>query len=481
MRIGLKGRYTIRTTTRLASGVLLVVASFVSLATAVLETSNVYAADHLVAHWKFDETDAGDNAKDEAGTNDGIPGGFESLPIPSTDVPPVLFDDPRSASFDGSSYYTISRPASTAFTICAWVKTSSMGGGGSHWESAPIMDSETGGVDYDFGFGVGNGGRLMFGNGGDDVSEGYLYDAQVNGETTINDDEWHNVCVTRNNTTGEVKLYVDAQLDGSGVTGIGPLTSNPYARIGFGYDGAALFEGLIDDVRVYSIDLTPEQIQKLADGANDPFDDDNDSVSTAMENGAPNEGDGNNDGTQDSEQPNVTSLSSPVDGKYVTLAVDDSCTLSDVSMVRESSYNAQDGAYQYAGGLLNFTATGCDDDQAHVALYYNGVSPDGLTARKYNPVTHSYFAVTSATITQLSAPLSGTMVSYTITDNDNLDTDDTVGTIVDPVGLASLVPDVPNTGVAPLESVVKPIIFSAMITSFIVTILCLGAYRLAKK
>ncbi len=226
------------------------------------------APGQLLNQWKFDETVAGSVAVDSLGGNDAMPTGD---PIPSTDVAPVTFTNPRSASFDGTNYFTIDRPASTDFTICAWVKTTSTGGGVDHWTSAPIMDSETGGVDYDFGFGVGNGGRLMFGNGGDDVNGGGLFDAQVNGTTPINDNVWHNVCVTRNNTTGQVNLYVDAQLDGSGVTGVGALTSNPNARIGYGYDGAALFSGLIDDVRVYDTDLTPEQLGVLAEGGNDPI------------------------------------------------------------------------------------------------------------------------------------------------------------------------------------------------------------------
>jgi LPXTG-motif cell wall-anchored protein len=222
-------------------------------------------ADHLVAHWAFDETVAGSNAEDSVGSNDGVP---TNDPAPSTDVPSVSFDDARSASFNGSNYFTFDRPVSTDFTVCAWVKTTSTGGGVNHWTSAPILDSETGGVAYDLGFGVGNGGKLMFGNGG--LVDGNLVDRQVNGTTTINDDAWHNVCATRNNSNGEVDLYVDAKLDGSGTTGTGPLTSNAHARVGYGYDGAALFQGLIDDVRIYDVVLTTDQLTNLTDGSGDP-------------------------------------------------------------------------------------------------------------------------------------------------------------------------------------------------------------------
>ncbi len=233
--------------------------------------------DDLVGHWKFDETVAGSDAEDSVGSNDGTP---TNDPTPSTDIPTVSFTNLRSAEFDGSNYFTITRPISTNFTICAWVKTSSAGGGTNHWESAPIFDSEWGGVDYDFGFGVGNGGKLMFGNGG--LVGGNLVDNQVNGNTTINDNEWHNVCATRNNTTGEVKLYVDAELDGSGTTGTGALTRNPNARIGYGYDGAALFDGLIDDMRIYEVVLTQVQLENLTSGSDDPDSDPNAVASVAV-------------------------------------------------------------------------------------------------------------------------------------------------------------------------------------------------------
>jgi hypothetical protein len=211
-------------------------------------------------YWKLDETASTSDAADFIGTNTGFQTG---TPDVSTDTPPVNFADSGSRVFDGNNYFTINRPVQDNFTICAWVKTTSTGGGTAHWTSAPIMDSEVGGLAYDFGFGIGNGGRLMFGNGGG-------YDSQVNGTTVINDDEWHDVCATRNGTTGDVYLYVDARLDGSGTTSTGTLNQNAHARIGYGYDGAAHYVGLIDDVRAYATDLSQSQVLSLSQGNNDP-------------------------------------------------------------------------------------------------------------------------------------------------------------------------------------------------------------------
>jgi hypothetical protein len=231
-----------------------------------------------------------------------------------------------------------------------------------------------------------------------------------------------------------------------------------------GLDGSAWdFTGTQNDDEgtddIWSIDSThnsgyPCLVWSTVCTTNAPAD--NDNVSDTVENSAPNAGDGNNDGVQDAEQSNVTSLVSPVDNKYVTLAVDSSCNLSNVSITDEASHSVQDNGYQYAGGFLNFTATGCAGNQAHVTLYYSGVSPSNVAVRKYNPATNSYFTVTSATVTALSAPLSGAKVTYTITDNDSLDTDNTIGTIVDPVGLGTLASvsnvGAPDTGIGFLDS-----------------------------
>lgn len=234
------------------------------------------APTQLVARWTFDGVASGENAPDSIGSNTAYPGGVEeSSPQPSSDVPPVSYTDTASMQFDGSNFFTINNPVATNFTICAWIKTMSSGGGSEHWTSAPIMDSEVGGVAYDFGFGVGNGGKLMFGNGGvhlgnDPAHTAANWDAQINGTTTINNNAWHNVCVTRDGGTGQNILYVDAEVDGSGYSGIGTQTQNSYARIGWGYDGAALYQGLIDDVRVYDGVLTQAQLANLTAGSDNP-------------------------------------------------------------------------------------------------------------------------------------------------------------------------------------------------------------------
>lgn len=150
------------------------------------------------------------------------------------------------------------------------------------------------------------------------------------------------------------------------------------------------------------------------------------------------------DGTShESEPANTATITSATGSKTITVTVDESCTLSDVSAINAAATSTKDTAYHYATGFVKFTASGCDDGVAHVQLLYHGVSPDGLTVRKYNPTGNSYFTISGATMTKVSE---GTLVSYAITDDQELDIDKTPGVITDPVGLGALDSNLANTG-----------------------------------
>ena len=206
--------------------------------------------------WKFNETTAGAVAVDSVGGMNGTAFG-EPAPQPSTDVAYNSPSNPGSMQFDNQNYYEIANTVSADFTICAWIKTLSTGGN-VHWTGANFIESEAGGPAFDYGFGIDYQGKLMFGNGG--VLNGGLEDATVTGTAVVADNIWHEVCASRNNTTGEVILYVDGALDASGFTGVGLLTANPVARIASGTDGATKYVGLIDDLRIYTQVLSLEDI-----------------------------------------------------------------------------------------------------------------------------------------------------------------------------------------------------------------------------
>lgn len=169
---------------------------------------------------------------------------------------------------------------------------------------------------------------------------------------------------------------------------------------------------------------------------------DGDGIPAAEENAAPNAGDGNNDGFADSAQDNVASFANTQNSnQYVTVVVDSTCQLSDVSVVSESTEHP-DPAHEYQAGLIDFTADcGTNGFTTDVSLYFYGTDATDKIVRKYNPNTNSYVALTSASLsTQFIAGEAAAVVSYSVTDGGDLDIDGIVnGTIVDPVGLATAI------------------------------------------
>ena len=213
-----------------------------------------------ISYWALNETTIGTPARDSIGTNIGEAFGSPQ-PTPSTDVPFTENGNTGSMLFDGQNYIKVNNTLSADFSICAWIKTQSTGGS-NHWENAPIVMAEQGGFAYDYGFGVNSEGKLSFGNGGN-ITESAQADQTIAGNKLVNDNTWHHVCVSRNNSNGEIALYVDGALDATGVTGLGLINSNSEAWIGHGQDGNAPFVGLIDEVRFYSSVLTLAEIQEI--------------------------------------------------------------------------------------------------------------------------------------------------------------------------------------------------------------------------
>ncbi|MCA9347974.1 hypothetical protein KC867_01030, partial [Candidatus Saccharibacteria bacterium] len=180
-------------------------------------------------------------------------------------------------------------------------------------------------------------------------------------------------------------------------------------------------------------------------------DSDNDGISDEIESASPNGGDANNDGILDSQQSNVASLVNSINGQYVAVALDNqNCRLTGVSVNSEDTNIIKDTGFNYTAGLVNFAAD-CGElgVTSMVNIYQYSITKDELVLRKYNPVTSAYFTIMGASIIdQVIDGHAAVVASYIITDGGDLDIDGKVdGTIVDPVGLASSVVDVPNTGV----------------------------------
>ena len=123
--------------------------------------------------------------------------------------------------------------------------------------------------------------------------------------------------------------------------------------------------------------------------------DDGDGVPAGIEQGAPNGGDGNNDGLPDSEQANVASLPNVVDPRYVTLVSPGGTTLAGVQALQNPSEADAPAGVEFPAGFFEFTVDGVPTSGAStitlllppdltVTTYYKyGPTPD-------NPLNHWY-------------------------------------------------------------------------------------------
>ena len=100
--------------------------------------------------------------------------------------------------------------------------------------------------------------------------ESYVGDAGgVYSTNPINDNQWHNVAMTRDAATGIVQLYVDGVLNGTGAFDIGTKASQFFLIGALSNDsgttltGANALNGQLDEVRIYNRVLTPTEIAEI--------------------------------------------------------------------------------------------------------------------------------------------------------------------------------------------------------------------------
>jgi hypothetical protein len=208
---------------------------------------NWLADEALQLHLKFDET-SGDTARDSS-----IYWRAGSL------IDGPVWDTGHfsgALSLDGVDDY-VKIPGckgitgTAARTCTAWIKT-----------AQPTGEILTWGEDYPGGRWV-----IRLNEGGQLRAE--VQGGNIIGTTLINDGSWHHIAVVLEDDghpdITEARLYVDGSLETISASADEPVNTGSYqdVQIGMYYVGKRWFNGLIDDVRIYSTSFTDVQIQEL--------------------------------------------------------------------------------------------------------------------------------------------------------------------------------------------------------------------------
>jgi hypothetical protein len=220
------------------------------------EEGEMCVPEGVYGYWKLDDAVESSSAADSSGN--ARHGTYVNGPTQNSDTPlPVLFSDPFSRDFDGSDdYVDLGDIANftTNFSVSAWVNPATMDadrqivsrgydGTNTQWE---LKTSTAGGKVF---FRSWQGGHVG-----------------VESSATIPTETWTHLVGTFDGTTW--RIYINGTLDNSAVAAA-PLVTARHAVIG-GVDTPTgfrqLWDGLIDDVRIYDRALTNEEIDALADG-----------------------------------------------------------------------------------------------------------------------------------------------------------------------------------------------------------------------
>ena len=90
--------------------------------------------------------------------------------------------------------------------------------------------------------------------------------------TTLKEGEWYHITATYDSSSGDIKIYTNGQLDIGGGTrkGTGKIDPNTAEGVVIGHNyglAGRFFEGIIDEVVIYSRAISDEEVKELFDGS----------------------------------------------------------------------------------------------------------------------------------------------------------------------------------------------------------------------
>jgi hypothetical protein len=206
-----------------------------------------------IAHWNFDEGE-GDTAYDSAGNNHGTLKGDTSWVVGQIGSYALDFDGDGDAvylepSIGGGSPLNI---YNTDLTVSAWVKARGVGG-------TIVARAKWWYVTYHLGVAANEAYINTYRNGPGHWS---LWTDEI-----ISSDTWYHLVGVFERSAGTGYVYVNGAEEAQGTLGANPASNDATTKIGCRNstsDGA--FDGVIDDVRMYSRALSAEEVQQLYQG-----------------------------------------------------------------------------------------------------------------------------------------------------------------------------------------------------------------------
>ena len=240
-----------------------------------IATTNSGKISGLVGHWTFDGPDLLQNVRDRSLQGNrglfipGASGNTSTTTAPGKIGQAFSFDgvDDKVAVDDSSSLDL------TDFTISMWFKrkgTGTVGGfagcfsnGVEFLTSKGLGGGDNTGIDSNWALGVVQSTAKLAACFEGTTGTDYILSA---GATTILSDRWYHVVLTH--TAASTVVYLDAVVDASRGTTANPANNNIKVGIGYGTEGASsaadgLFNGLIDDVRIYNRALSAAEVLQL--------------------------------------------------------------------------------------------------------------------------------------------------------------------------------------------------------------------------
>ena len=221
--------------------------------------NDVYISDGLVGYWKLDETE-GTMAYDSSGYQ--LHGVRSNVPTLRTEILDLNFVNPVASNFDGSSDYVL-----VAYQDALFMNTMSF----SYWVKSDI--SNYGGSAYVIGMYDSVDSKRMWAIRVNSVSDEWEIMTSSNGVAVNNvttnqsvNTSWHHFVFVVNNSTKAWDYYYDGSFVSTITASYTYTNQQSHLGISTTSGTSAFFNGIIDDVRLYSRELLATEIAKLAQG-----------------------------------------------------------------------------------------------------------------------------------------------------------------------------------------------------------------------